>query len=86
MNDGDKGRMIRYGALLLVAMLLTTILVVRATGDRVTGDSAEDRIESIGRLAAKGSNRCAEAIAGAAVEDPEASVREVAVLALGTSP
>jgi len=83
MSEGDKGWMIRYGALLLVAMLATTLLVVWATGDRVTGDSAGERIESIGRLAAKGSSSCAEAIAGAAVEDSEASVREVAVLALG---
>jgi hypothetical protein len=68
------------GAAVAIGIVAATTLI--GGGARVTGDTADERIASISELAAGGGGAAARAIAEAAGNDPEARVRQVALMSL----
>jgi HEAT repeat protein len=78
---GRNKAMLGVGAVVLAAGTLVAFLV-GSRPERVTGDTPQERIQSICRLADERPRGAADAIA-AAVNDPDAQVRRAAVMALG---
>ncbi len=82
--DGRENRWMYLLAAIGVAAVVAAALVSRRIGRaEITGETAEERIACISRLAAKGGLGAGEAIAGAATGDRIAAVRQVALMSLG---
>ena len=82
---GKKGRK-RIFVFLAIALFALAGVVVAAMsfgGARITGDSPQQRIASIYRLADEKPRGAGAVLARAAVEEPDAAVRRTAMLALG---
>ena len=72
-----------FVAVAVVAVAIVTALTMAFSRARVTGDTPDERIASISRLAARAPLGAGQAIAGAATDDPDPKVRQVAMVSLG---
>ncbi len=82
MHASGNRWMLTFAAGAAVAIGIVAAATLIGGGARVTGGTADERIASISELAAGGGRGAARAIAEAAGNDPDARVRQVALMSL----
>ncbi len=82
MSDACRCRWPYLVLACILAAVLAVTWVIRSGGERIEGQTVQERIERIGQLAADRPDGAGEAIAAAATEDPHALVRQTALKAL----
>ncbi|MHC4718046.1 MAG: HEAT repeat domain-containing protein, partial [Planctomycetota bacterium] len=82
-GEGNGTRKAVYAAVAAGVIALAAVGVFALNGPDVDGRTPQERIDQIARLADRKPLGAADAIARAAVEDPDATVRQAALVALG---